>query len=146
MTKKDVWIPGAVPFFLFGLVYYLVSPVFVFHFLSADSELLDSATRYLDSTYFDFSYFLDAVAILLSFLFCYGLGRAVTKANPRVADYGSRKTSVPKVLELRFGVLIVYFAVVANTLGARFFTGYSTYDIAGFGPEYPCKGRSSIWR
>ena len=119
VAKQDAWIPGAVPFFVFGLVYYLVSPDFVFHFLSADSELLGTATRYLGSSDLDSSSFLDGVAILLSFLFGYGLGRAVTKANPSVADYVSRKTTVPKVLALSFGALIVYFAVVANTLGAR---------------------------
>ena len=81
-------------------VYYLVSPVFVLLFFSGDSKLLDSATIYLDSSYFESSYFLDAVAILLSFLFGYGLGTAVTRSKPSIADYGSLKTSVPKLLAL----------------------------------------------
>ena len=138
MNKQDAWIPGAVPFFLFGFVYYLVSPAFVFHFLAGDNKLLDSATRYLSSNYFDSSYLLDAVAILLSFLFGYGLGKAVTTAKPSIADYGSFKTSVTKILALSFGVLIVYFAVVASTSGAGFFTGYSTYNIAILGPFSTC--------
>ena len=61
---------------------------------------MDSATIYLDSSYLDSSYFLHAVAILLSFLFGYGLGRAVTRSKPNIADYGSLKTSVPKLLAL----------------------------------------------
>ena len=133
MTQQSAWIPSAVPFFLFGLIYYLVSPAFVFHFLSADSKLLSSATRYLDSTYFGASYFLDTVAMLLSFLFGYGLGRAVTRAKPSIADHGSLKTSIPKILALTFGALIVYFTVVASTSGAGFFTGYSTYNIGVLG-------------
>ena len=143
-NQQAAWIPGAVPFFLFGLVYYWVSPAFVFHFLSADSELLGNATRYLDSTYFDSSYFLDAAAIFLSFLFGYGLGRAITRAKPSIADYGSLKTSIPKILALTFGALIVYFTVLASTSGAGFFSGYSTYNVVVLGTFSTC-AFLSVW-
>ena len=144
VNKQGAWIPSAIPFFFFGLVYYLVSPAFVFHFLSADSELLDNATRYLDSTYFDSSYFLDAVAIFLSFLFGYSVGRAVTRSKPSIADYGSLKTSVPKILALSFGALIVYFTIVASMSGAGFFSGYSTYNVAVLGTFSTC-AFLSVW-
>jgi len=138
VRREEAWIPGAMSFFLFGFVYYLVSPAFVFHFLSGDSKLLQSATRYLDSTYFDSSYFLDALAILVSFLLGYRLARALTRARPSIADQGSLKTSVPKILALSFGALVLYFAVVASYSGAGFFTGYSTYNISVLGPFSTC--------
>jgi len=138
VTDRDAWIPSAVPFFLFGFLYYLISPAFVFHFLSADSELLDNATRYLDSNYFQTSYYLDAVVILLSFLVGYFLARAGTKRNRSIADFGSLKTSIPKILALSFGVLILYFGISARTSGTAFFTGYSTYDMSVLGPFSTC--------
>jgi len=134
VSEKQVWVPSAAPFFLFGLFYYLFAPAFVIRFLSADNELLYVATRYLDPTYFDLTYLLDALAIGISFLLGYSLAKAITKARGSIADHGSRQTSFPKILVLSFGGLIGYFAVMANMSGAEFFTGYSTYNILILGP------------
>ena len=94
--NNDAWIPSAIPFFLIGFVYYLVSPALVFRFLSKDNELLDAATKYVSPDYFNFLYLLDAIAILVSFLLGYFLAKHVTRAKVSSADCGSHQQSVPK--------------------------------------------------
>lgn len=134
MSNMKQWVPGAVPFFLFGFVYYLVSPAFASQLLSADNEILRIATVYLESSYFNVYYFLDALSILVSFLLGYVLGRMVTRSNGSVLDYGAFQSSIPFYFAIMFGVLILYFALSAYMSGARFLTGYSTYNIQVLGP------------
>jgi len=138
VNEQTAWIPGAMPFFLFGFIFYIVSPAVVFHFLAGDSALLDNATRYLDSGYFDSSYALDGLTILISFLVGYRLGKTFTKSRPSLADNGSFKTSVPKIVAMSFAALIMYFAAMASMSGTGFFTGYSTYNILILGPFSTC--------
>jgi len=138
VSNKKIWVPSAVPFFLFGFVYYLISPPFVLQFLSDDNDLLYVATRYLDSRFFNISYFLDAIFILVSFWLGYSLGRVGTNAKCSVLDYGSFQTSFPSLLALLFFVLIVYFSLTADATGAGLFTGYSTYNISVLGPFSTC--------
>lgn len=122
------------PFFLLGFLYYLVSPPFVFHYLSRDNELLGAATTYFDAGYFSFTYFLDAAAILVSFQLGYFLGKVATKPRISPADHCSLQTSFPSVLAVAFGALILYLLLTAVMSGAGFFTGYSTYDVLIRGP------------
>lgn len=137
-SKRHTWIPSAIPFFLFGFIYYFVSPALVFRFLSERHPLLDAATRFFDPGYFDFRYFLDAAVILVSFLLGYVLTKAGTAGRGTVADYGSVQTSFPGILAISFGALIVFLAISARMAGATFFTGYSTYNILVLGPFSTC--------
>lgn len=144
MCKQDALIPGAVAFFLFGIVFYLVSQVF--DFFSGNRKLLNFAKKYLNPTHFSSNYVLDAIAILLSFLFKYGLGRAVPRSKPSTADHGTLKAGVQEIFVLSFGKSIMDCAVSDRPSGAVFFADYSTSDIGVHGSEYPCTVRSSIWR
>jgi len=137
-SNEGVWIPSAIPFFLFGFAYYLISPALVFRFLAQDNELLDTATRYFHPNYFDASYFLDAIVILVSFLIGYLMAKAVTKGTTSIADHGSRQTSFPKILATSFGALVAYFAAAAGMSGAGFFTGYSAFNVLVLGPLSTC--------
>ena len=137
-NNNEAWIPSAIPFFMFGFAYYLVSPALVFRFLSENNALLNAATRYLDPSYFDSSYLLDAILIMGSFLLGYLLAKAVTRSRPSIADYGSLQANIPSILAICFGGLILFFAVTASMSGARLFTGYSTYNILILGPLSTC--------
>jgi len=137
-SKETSWVPSAIPFFLFGFIYYLLSPALVIQFLSDENDLLHVATEYLDSSYFDVFYYLDTIFILASFLLGYFLAKLVTNERSSVLDYGSSQTSVPLLLATTFGVLIVYFSLVAYSSGTGFFTGYSTYNILVLGSFSTC--------
>jgi hypothetical protein len=136
--KARQWVPSAMPFFLFGFSYYVVSPFFVFKYLSESSDLLDVAGRYINPAYFDFGYFIDAVVILVSFMVGYFLAKSVINTRSSALDYGSYQSNYPKLLAVGFFVLIVYFSLLANASGAGFFTGYSSYNIAVLGPFSTC--------
>jgi hypothetical protein len=71
MNYPNIWIPGAMPFFLFGLLYYLISPVLVLPLLSRENDLLIAATGHLVDSHFDSSYALDVLVIFLSFYLGY---------------------------------------------------------------------------
>ena len=128
------WIPSPVPFFLLGVTYYLISPAIVYQLLSSDNELLYVATKYLNATFFDVYYFLDVLAILGSFFVGYAIGKSGTNDRASVLDYGSFQKSYPIYFAIVFGVLIVYFALTAYASGARFLTGYSTFNVQVLGP------------
>ncbi len=133
-NEKQIWVPSAIPFFLFGFVYYLISPAFAFQFLSEDNEILFVATKYLEINYFDIYYFIDSAVILGSFLLGYVLARVGTRSRVSVLDYGSFQASFPLYFAAMFGALILYFSLTAYLSGARFFTGYSTYNVQILGP------------
>ena len=132
------------PFFLFGFLYYLISPVLVLQGFSADNELLNVANKYLDSGYFDIFYFLDALLILASFLFGYFAARLLTRKRSGLLDYGSYQKSFPQILAISLFALISYFTVSAISSGASFFSGYSTYNILILGPMSTC-AFLSVW-
>jgi hypothetical protein len=138
VSNKEVWIPSAVPLFLFGFIYYLISPAVVFQFFSDDNHLLSAAATYINPSFFNISYFLDAIIILVSFLLGYFFARAGTNTRISSLDYGAYQSSFPLLLAISFFVLIVYFALTAVASGAGFFTGYSTYNISVLGPFSTC--------
>lgn len=144
MTRKSInhrrkaWVPSAVPFFLIGLAYYMISPALVLKFLSTDSDLLYVATRYVGSEFFDIKYFVDTIIIFLSFWLGFNLASSGPRAKPSVLDYGSFQTSAPRILAGMFCALIVYFAAIAVMSGVSFFSGYATYDISILGPLSTC--------
>jgi hypothetical protein len=138
VNRNQPWIPSAIPFFLFGFSYYLISPPLALHFLSENNELLYAATKYVDSGYFDAYYYIDALMALMSFLIGYFLVNSGTRARTCGLDWGSSARRLPFLLAMIFGVLILYFIVTAGGSGVEFFTGYSTYNILVLGPISTC--------
>ena len=138
MNKKQLWIPSAIPFFLFGFSYYLISPPLVLYFLSENNELLRAATRYVELGYFDAYYFLDTLFILMSFVIGYFLAHGGTQAKSCGLDWGSSAKISPLLLGMALAVLILYLSVTAGAAGVEFFTGYSTYNILVLGPISTC--------
>lgn len=128
MNNPSIWIPSAVPFFSFGLLYYLISPVLVFPLLSGENDLLFESTSYLNSSYFDSRYALDIIVIFLSFYFGYSTTRSATSGKASTLDYGSFKATSPLFFFIALLTLIIYFFLAAAQTGAGFFTGYSEYD------------------
>lgn len=128
MNNQSVWIPSAMPFFLFGLIYYLVSPIIVFPMLSGENDLLFASTDYLDISYFDSSYVLDIIVIFLSFYLGYSATKLATSCVVSALDYGSFQSKAPVVFFIALLTLIIYFVLVAAQTGEGFFTGYSSYD------------------
>ena len=64
---SDIWIPSAIPIFLFGFIYYLITP-FISLVFFADYSLISAALPYIDLNYFDFYYWLDTFSILFFFI------------------------------------------------------------------------------
>ena len=144
VPTKKVWIPSSIPFFGFGIFYYLLSPAFVFKYLADDNDLLSVATQYLDAGYFDGYYFLDVLVIFVSFAIGQSLARTVTRSNWSVLDCGSFQTSYALWVAAGFSLLILYFAGAAYASGATFFTGYETYNVLILGPFATC-AFLSVW-
>ena len=128
MRNENVWIPSAMPFFLFGLMYYLISPIIVFPLLSGENDLLFASTGYLDISYFDSSYVLDILFIFLSFHLGYAVTKSATSGTVSALDHGSFQTKAPLFFTIALLTLIIYFSFVASQTGVGFFTGYSGYD------------------
>jgi hypothetical protein len=129
VSNQNLWIPGAIPFFLFGLLYYLISPILVFPLLSRDNEVLSFATGYLVDSYFDSSYALDVLFIFLSFFLGYSATKSATSRTLSTLDYCSSQAKSPLYFALALLTLIIYFLLVAVQTGVGFFTGYSDYDV-----------------
>jgi len=129
MSNENLWIPGAIPFFLFGFFYYLISPVFVFPLLSRENDILFFATGYLVDSYFDSAYALDVLFIFLSFYFGYSATKSATSRTLSTLDYCSFQEKSPLFFALALLTLIVYFLLVAVQTGPGLFTGYSGYDV-----------------
>lgn len=138
MLSRERWIPGALPFFAFGSIYYVISPAFVFQFLSDDSDLLSAAGLYLAAGHFGFAYFLDALIGLVSFYLGYSFTRRSSGTGGSALDYGSQQRFFPLFLAFGYFALIVYFVLLAVATGSGFFTGYQSYNDAILGPFSTC--------
>lgn len=138
VPRRDVWIPSCLPFVGFGILYYLISPIFVLKFLADDNDLLNVAKRYLDASYFDGYYLLDVIVIGVSFVLGYRLAAAVTRPRHSILDCGSYQASYALWLAASFSMLILYYALTAHAAGAVWFTGYTTYNILVLGPLSTC--------
>ena len=73
---SDIWIPSAIPIFLFGFIYYLITP-FISLVFFADYSLISAALPYIDLNYFDFYYWLDTFSILVFFIIGYKIGSKI---------------------------------------------------------------------
>lgn len=132
MNKE--YIPSAVPFFLFGFVYYLITPFFALLFLREDS-IVQAALNYIDLDFFNRYYFIDLFCICFFFLFGYFLFTNLSYNNKKkYLNVFSYFNLAPKFLFFVFLSFFFIFLINANRRGFVFLSGYSSYDIVVLGP------------
>lgn len=126
------WIPSAVPFFLFGFLYYLLSPFFVIYYLP-NNIIVDVAKNYIDLTYFDFRYFIDLIQILVFWLSGYFLIQKISFKNNISIDRFSFFKFLPKLFSICLSLFLILLIFKLQKAGIRFFSGYKNYDISILG-------------
>lgn len=130
-NPQSLWIPSAIPFFLFGFVYYLVTPYLAFTFLD-EFSVVKTAEKFINASYFDFRYVMDCVFILLSWISGYIIIRRI-KPKQRLLDNFSKFQSAPIILGSIFLAFLFFLIISAAMNGSVFFSGYSSYDVAVLG-------------
>ena len=132
-VSNKLWIPSAIPFFLFGLIYYLVTPYFSLIFFS-DLPLIEAAAPYISLGYFNFFYWLDVLIVFLFFYIGYGLANLIIKPACIFVDKSSHYLLVPGLIFLL--LLIFYFLVLLKIKlsGQSMFSGYESYNVEVLGP------------
>ncbi|MFG5861343.1 O-antigen polymerase [Metapseudomonas sp. CR1201] len=134
MKSVDLWIPSAAPFFLFGVVYYLVSPAIALGLL-AENRVISAAIEYIGEDYFGWAYFIDILLIVLSFFSGYFLFKRGRKARAEsIVDFSASFKLSPILLFFLLSMLLMFFVYRAMAVGAVFFSGYANYDILVLGP------------
>lgn len=134
MKNNNFWVPGALPFFLFGVLYYLVTPVFVQKLISDNNSLLNTANKFIGKDYFNVFYFIDVFLILFFFsVGFYGAKKINFKKN-RLLDHFSNDLIIPKFVFILFFIFFLFLVLRAAFSGANFFSGYSDYNILVLGP------------
>jgi hypothetical protein len=132
-VSNKLWIPSAIPFFLFGLIYYLVTPYFSLIFFS-DLPLIEAAAPYISLGYFNFFYWLDVLIVFLFFYIGYGVANLIIKPACIFVDKNSHYVLVPGLIFLL--LLILYFLVLLKIKlsGQSMFSGYESYNVEVLGP------------
>ena len=129
---SDIWIPSAIPIFLFGFIYYLITP-FISLVFFADYSLISAALPYIDLNYFDFYYWLDTFSILFFFIIGYKIGSKIKIRKKSYLDKFNNYKAIPLLV---FCLLFIYylFILVKVISSGLMFSGYATYDIEILGP------------
>lgn len=132
-VHKKLWIPSAIPFFLFGLIYYLVTPYLSLMFFS-DLPLIKAAGNYISLDYFNFFYWLDVLIVFIFFYIGYGVANLKIRPACIYLDKISTSVSVPSLIFLF--LLIYYFLVLIKirSSGQVMFSGYEIYNVKILGP------------
>lgn len=124
--NKKIWIPSAVPFFLFGFFYYLITPYISLSFF-ADNPILLVAHNFIDISFFD------CLIIISAWIMGYKL----------IQKIKFKKLSLDKIVKFKIApftlgiilMLFLFFLVLsAKGKGTIFSSGYSNYDISVLGP------------
>ncbi|MCQ4256690.1 hypothetical protein [Stutzerimonas stutzeri] len=131
--KQKLWIPSAVPFLLFGLIYYLVTPYFSL-LLFSDLPLVKAAEPYIGLDYFDVFYWLDVSLVLIFFIIGYGLAKIVVQGKGIFVDRVSNFRLAPSIVFLMLFLFYVLVLLKVRAAGGRMFTGYESYNIEVLGP------------
>lgn len=130
-SSSSLWIPSAIPFFIFGFSYYLITPYLAFTFLQ-DFSVVKTAEKFIYSSYFDARYLIDCLLIFIFWIFGYSISKK-TKPKQRIVDRFSNFNSAPIILGALFLTFLFYLVVSAALKGSIFFSGYSSYDVAILG-------------
>lgn len=132
-NKNDTWIPSAIPFFSFGVFFYLVSPAITLNFVT-DSILVNAARNFISSEYFNIYYWLDVIIISVSWLLGYVWARRVTRKKSHFLNSVSLYRLAPRIIFLLLFATLLLLIFRSMAMGAVFFSGYETYDISILGP------------
>jgi len=131
--KNSIWIPGALPFFGFGFVYYFLAPYFALQWIDG-VILIDAARQFFKDDFFDFFYFLDCVVVLISWCGGYFLAKRIVIRGAPSLDFFARNHTLSWLLILFLYLFLIFHTVSSYFSGASFFSGYENYDIAVLGP------------
>lgn len=123
------WLPSSIPFFMFGFLYYFVSPYFVMLF-STEGKAVEIAEKYIDLSFFDARYWLDIFVVFVSWLFGYlYFSRKKYSGAELVLDKVSNYKIAPGVVFLFLIIVYSYAVYFSLSRGAVFFSGYAgEYD------------------
>lgn len=128
----NVWVPSPIPMFLFGVIYYLITPFLSLAFFS-DYSLISASLLYFDLSYFDFYYWIDVLSILFFLILGYKISKKIKIRRRSYLDKFDNYKLMPLLLFLLlfFYYLIILVKVISSGL---MFSGYTTYDTAILGP------------
>ncbi|WP_407291292.1 O-antigen polymerase [Stutzerimonas zhaodongensis] len=133
LENQKLWIPSAVPFFLFGLIYYLITPYFSLLFLG-DLPLVKAAGPYIGLDYFNFFYWLDVSLVLLFFLLGYELAKIIVRRKGIFVDGVSGFRLAPSIVLLMLFAFYILIFFKIRAAGGGMFSGYESYNIEVLGP------------
>lgn len=128
---SELWIPSAVPFFFFGFLYYLVTPVFSVNL--SGSPLLEAALTYIGQESFDLRYGMDLIVIFVSWILGYYVGTSFTLVGRTGVKADTFRVS-SAIIFIFFLAFLVFLLVRYLPVGHVFFSGYSQYEISFLGP------------
>lgn len=129
--KELLWIPSAIPFFLFGVTYYLISPSIALYFFDNNAVII-AAKKYIDLSYFDTRYFADCFLIVVSWLLGYLIAQKI-KLNKTVLDRSSNFIIAPTIAASLLLLFMLFTIIKSKLSGTVFFVGYASYDVALLG-------------
>lgn len=133
VNGNELSVPSALPFFLFGYFYYLLSPPIALLFFS-ENELIQAAEKYISLNYFNFYYFIDVFNILIFWIAGYLLGQKIKVRTETKLDVASSYNLLPLTLIAMLTIFTLFLVYKTMLLGTAFFSGYSTYEISVLGP------------
>lgn len=128
----DIWVPSAIPVFLFGFIYYLITPFISLNFF-ADYSLISAALPYINLNSFDFYYWLDVIFILFFFILGYRVSKRIKINRYSYLDNFNNYKIIPLLV---FFLLFIYYLFITLKVisSGLMFSGYATYDIEILGP------------
>lgn len=133
VNGNELSVPSALPFFLFGYFYYLLSPPITLLFFS-ENELILAAEKFISLNYFNFYYFIDVFNILIFWIVGYLLGQKINVRTETKLDVASSYNLLPLTLIAVLTIFTLFLVYKAMLSGTVFFSGYSTYEISVLGP------------
>lgn len=133
LEEQKLWIPSTVPFLVFGLIYYLVTPYFTLLFFG-DLPLVKAAEAYIGLDYFDIFYWLDVSLVLTFFLLGYVAAGIFVREKGVFFDRASNFRLAPSIIFLMLCVFYILIYLKVKAAGGAMFTGYESYNIEVLGP------------
>lgn len=117
------WMPSAVPFFVFGFLYYLLIPPFAFLWLN-DNTIVAIASDYIRSEFFDVYYAIDCVVVAISWFAGYLYAQRISYKINSPLDIAANRNYIAWLLIISLGILVAYNILTAISAGTVLFSGY----------------------
>ncbi len=129
--NKRYYIFSPVPFFLFGMVYYLIIPYLGLSYLQ-DYKFTQIALNYIDLSFFNMAYWSDLFIIFISWYSGYKVFSCVKSKSIFIDKVSSFKIS-PLFLFILFTSILLFAISNCFKKGIILFSGYSSYDVTVLG-------------